>query len=102
MGVFVCVCMLCCVIVTAGYAVLFGHTFGDWAYVVGRSVCVSWTNVNFCVWIYFACRYDILARRESRLYLVSIIKIFFFFLISSSCFVPVFGFLLFSAVYVFK
>ena len=79
MGVFVCVCMLCCVIVTAGYAVLFGHTFGDWAYVVGRSVCVSWTDVNFCVWIYFACRYDILARRESRLYLVSIIKIFFFF-----------------------
>ena len=37
---------------TAGFAVLFGNAFGDWAYVVGYSVCVFWTDVNFCVWIY--------------------------------------------------
>ena len=42
-----------CVIVWTGYVVLFGDTFGDGAYVVGYSVCVSWIDVKFCVWIYF-------------------------------------------------
>ena len=75
-----CVCVVLCYILTAVCAVSFGDTFGDWAHVAGRSVCVSWTGVNFCVWTYFVCQGDILARRESRLYLVSIIEVLFCFL----------------------